>query len=143
MGLWQGFKDSKWLFECAVRITQHAPQHTISAKELCSEFKDHLLGLRSLGKTPHEAILDTCILLINGISEGLADKQPSMTNHLMVAYQTGYGFLNKWPNSGVEDDYSIRMFRFMAKVDPNIWNSPLAEKMSSVLEADEQRFSRN
>lgn len=136
MGLFQGFKDSMWIAECDVRITEYAPQHTTSAKEFCAYNKSHLLMLRTMGRTPHEALIDTCILFVNAIAEGKADAQPHLQNHFMVAYQTGYGFLNRWPNIQIDNDYAIRMFRGMSRMDSKIWESPLAKQMSALLEQD-------
>ena len=140
MGIWQGIKDNMWLAECDVRITEYAPQHIASAKEFCSYHKDLLLMLRSEGRIPHEAVISTCILMVNAIAEGKGDTHPHLQNHFMVAYQTGYGFLNRWPNIQIDNDYAIRMFRVMARVDRNIWQSPLAQSMSALLEEDSKRF---
>lgn len=140
MGIWQGIKDNMWLAECDVLITEYAPQHTTSAKEFCADNKSHLLGLKGKGKTTDEAVIDTCILFINAIAEGKADTDPFIAKHALVAYQTGFGFLNKWPSIKISNDYAVRMFRVMALVDNNIWQSPLAKAMSSLLEEDASRF---
>lgn len=141
MGIWQGIKDNMWLAECDVIITEYAPQHTTTAKEFCVDNKSHLLEFKAIGKSTNEAVIDTCILFINAIAEGKADINPLIAKHAIVAYQTGLGFLNKWPNIKVDNDYAVRMFRVMALVDSNIWQSPLAQSMSGLLEKDLERFN--
>lgn len=134
MGIWQGFKDKMWLAECDVWITDYAPQHIASAKEFCSYHKDLLLMLRSENRTPHEAVISTCILMVNAIAEGKGDTHPHLANHLTVAYQTGFGMLNRWPNIKLSKSYAVKMFRAMSLIDNNIWSSPLAKQMSHELD---------
>lgn len=132
-----------WLSECDVWITDYAPQHTTSAQEFCKFNKDHLLMLKSMGKTPHEAVIDTCIFMVNAIAEGHGDTKPHLANHLTVAYQTGFGMLNRWPEIKLSNSYAVKMFKTMALVDKNIWQSPLAKQMAYELDLDSKGLLNN
>lgn len=143
MGLFQRFTDYMWLSECDVWITDYAPEQAAFAREFCKYNKGHLLMLKSLGKTPHEAVIDTCIFMVNAIAEGHGDTMPHLASHLTVAYQTGFGMLNRWPNVKLSKIYSVRMFRTMALVDNNIWQSPLAKQMAYELDLESKGLLTN
>ena len=140
MGIFDKFNDFVWLSECEILILEYAPQ-TTTAKAFCEQNKEYLLGARSMRKSPNEALIDLCILFTNAIAEGKVDTSPYMAQeHMVVAYQTGFGFLNRWPNIKIDNDYAVRMFRVMERIDTKIWQSPLAKAMSAILEEDARRF---
>lgn len=134
MSIFQGLKDSMWVRECAVWMANYAPQHATTSKSFCREYKAHLLEQREMRKSPQEASIDVCILLIDSLAEqGFESWDLEVREYRLMAYQVGYGCLNKWPKVELKNEYIVRLFRSMAVIDSSIWKSPLAKSMEHLL----------
>lgn len=136
MGLFQKFKDYMWISECHVWMTEYAPRQSSTANLFCKQFKEHLLEERTKGLTPHVAIMDCCVLLINSIADhGFESWDLEMVEFRKMAYEVGYGCLNRWPRIELSNDYAVQLFMAMARIDDKIWESPLARNMGDLLSA--------
>lgn len=135
MGLWQRFINYMWLTGCDVWLSDCEPRYHAPAKALCVTFREYLLECKAAGKTPQEASCELSILILTGLSEGVGSGDSEVAAYQKVAYNGAYACLNQWPRVDLGNDYIVRLFMVMAKLDGRIWQSPLAKNMGSLLDS--------